>query len=1248
MKLSLPGTWIFLTLWTLGIPALLKAEASAVMPCDTLEIEFTGGNVQPGDTICVDMILRGFTDVNSLQFSLNWDPSIIEYVGVQDVNPGDSIYQLTPLSFGATQAPDGSLRFVWFDNEVDGESVVGPYVVAKLCFVAVGLPGEKTSLTISDIPLRIEAEDPDGNKFCIPVIENPICITLPSDLRADLSSCSTQGSSGSITVKAWGDNFPFDVDIPSLGIAGDQIPRSGDCLVYDMLSPGSYTVIVRDASGNDTTMTIQVINAPPIQIDTVDLREPRCATDANGRIQIDVVGGVPDYVITWSPVSASGQTTLRRLPRGVYSVQVKDSMGCIATDTFDFNKTVLSIDSIRVVPATCTGRDNGLLEVVASGGTPFGGGLYDFFWSMNPAANNRGTSSTNDRLSGSGFVIVEDASGCRDTLNFDIPSEFNLEVDIEIDSVLCHGDSTGQVRITALTSDSIISPYFFIISELGGGPVTGGAVLVNQYNHDSIWAGQFTISLRDGAFCTLDDTFTIEQPNPLDIIIVDADTSAGCDPGFDAFIEVNGFEGAGGPFTFDWSHDNSTTPRVDSLLPGNYTVTVRDKNFCEANRTFEITGATGPTITGFDIKGIGCPTDTSGTIRVFYQIGDTTIRSIDWSNGASGEFITSLGTGQYIVTITDENGCTATDTAVIDIPTNGLQITSFIVDTPSCNGLYDGFLQINVAGGVGPYSFLWSNNSRDSILTNINAGRYIVSIRDQSNCPPVIDTFDIPEPPSIDIALLQTDQVSCNNDTTCDGRAIASASGGPDPSAGYIFTWESGEVGFGAPDTASALCRGDQLLIVSNGDCADTLDITIEAPPAIELDIPNTSIIRPRCSGDMDGSISVSITGGTGVKTVTWDRGGFMGNNLNNVGAGTYAFLVEDANNCFYRDSVEVKDPDPFDARILDGATTDITCPGGNDGRITIVWTGGNPGPATYDWSPVNLTDSVGTDLPAGDYSIVVTDSRGCTDTVDRTIVEPAPILADFPASDSVDCFGDQMPVTVIAANGGNGPDFTYSINNGSRRPLGDEVGLFAGSYLIRVFDQRGCSTDTTIEISQPADFMVDLGPGPIELELGDSLTICYQTNLTGRIVDSIVWTGPGTPEDSTLRCYQIKPVQNSIYSIQIFDEKGCEANDQIEVLVLNQGKVFVPNAFMPDGNANPVLTVFTGKGVQEVLSMEIYDRWGELVYRGQNLQTGEGWNGRWQNSGDFVMNDVYVYVVEVLYKDNTTEIRRGDVTLIR
>lgn len=1226
-----------------------KAEAFALMCEDTMDIDIIGADVEKGDSVCVLLVFNGFTDLNSLQFSINWDPSVLEFSSLHDVNPGNVIDNLSPgLSFGLFDADQGSIRFIWYDQNVDGESAPDGFVVARLCFKAIGAPGDETDITIGNIPLRFEAIDTSQNTLCLREDGNEtIRIILPTDLCVIARSCASRTGNGSITIEPFGGTPPYTVDIPSLAIAGDIINNQGDTRTYDMLNPGSYTIIVTDSDGNDTTIVMDILNVEPLKIDTVFLRLPTCSGNTNGIIEVAAYGGVPPYTYFWDPIPASGQTRLTRLPGDVYTLTVRDSLGCVSIATFDLNQDILSVDTSIIQFPSCDGKEDGIIKVVGSGGTPFPGGLYDFTWSVNPAANNRGMMSQNDMVGSSGYVIIEDDADCIDTIYFDLPAESNLEVTIATDSVECHGDTTGRVVVTANPAGPDSGPYSFLLFRESGPVVTGGGVLLNQFIHDNLWAGQFHIRVEDTAGCIVRDTFLIEQPDPFHVIITDADTSAGCSPGNDAFLEVSGFGGNGGPFGFMWDHQGRTTARIDSLEAGLYTVTVTDRKNCEAVRSFTIEGSQGPVIDSFNITNVGCVGDTSGSITVFYTQGDSAIASINWSNGDSGPTISNLGDGEYIVTITDRNGCMATDTAIVEVPPTSLQITSFIIDTPSCNGAMDGFLQIMVAGGSGNYRYQWSNNTMDSVLTNIGAGRYIVAVRDDSDCPPVIDTFDIPEPPAVEINILRIDPVTCNDDTTCNGLVIAEATGGPDPSLGYNFIWSSGEVGRSSPDTATMLCKGDQFVIAANGDCVDSVMINIPAPDALDVDFNASEFNRPSCAGDSDGSISIVTSGGTGTRRVRWDFGP-TANQLDNLSAGTYAFYVEDDNGCRYRDSVELRNPDSLNAFILDAASRDISCNGDTDGRLVVAWNGGNDGPAQFDWSPSVSSDSIASDLSSGTYFITVTDSKGCIDSIQATIVDPPAIQADFPMSDTVDCFGGQIPVTIVGAVGGNGPDFTFAINNGPRRPLGEEVNLFSGNYLITVFDKDGCSLDSNIVIHQPTEIMVDLGPDMIEVNLGDSITICFQTNIPTGNIQNVSWSPDGLTTDTASRCVEVKPNNDMIVTVVVEDENGCTATDQVLIEVNKERRVFIPNVFNPTGNVNTKWEIHTGQGVDRILKAQIYDRWGELVYNQEDVQSGDGWDGTFMGTNRIMPNGVYVYLVEVLYLDGKKEIRRGGLTLIQ
>jgi hypothetical protein len=292
-------------LFVIGLISLIsfqgRSETVSVMCTDTLDIDLVGADVSKGDSVCIDLIFNNFTNVNSLQFSINWDPSVLAFSSLHDVNPGGVISEFYPSAFGLFTADQGVIRFLWYDPNVDGESAPDGFVAARLCFKAVGAPGEQTDIVISDIPLKFEAEDPNGDPFCLEDDgDQTIRITLPTDLCVVTTSCASRTNNGVITIKPWGGQPPYMIDIPTLGVVGDILNNQGDCAVYDMLNPGSYSVVVTDGAGADTIITVVVMNTEPVIIDTIQLLSPTCKGDENGRIEIDIQGGAPPYSINWS------------------------------------------------------------------------------------------------------------------------------------------------------------------------------------------------------------------------------------------------------------------------------------------------------------------------------------------------------------------------------------------------------------------------------------------------------------------------------------------------------------------------------------------------------------------------------------------------------------------------------------------------------------------------------------------------------------------------------------------------------------------------------------------------------------------------------------------------------------------------------------------------------------------------------------------------------------------------------------
>ena len=309
-----------------------------------------------------------------------------------------------------------------------------------------------------------------------------------------------------------------------------------------------------------------------------------------------------------------------------------------------------------------------------------------------------------------------------------------------------------------------------------------------------------------------------------------------------------------------------------------------------------------------------------------------------------------------------------------------------------------------------------------------------------------------------------------------------------------------------------------------------------------------------------------------------------------------------------------------------------------------------------YAWSNGATTNQI-SNLSAGLYTVTVTDENGCTDEITHAISEPDRIFAEIPTPDQPTCFGFQTFMTVDSAWGGSGSDlmdYSFSIDNGPTQDIGTQIPVFAGTHTVMVFDSSGCFIEEEIDIDQPAEVIIDLGPD-IEIQLGESADLIANISSSVIPIDSVIWT----PTDSltcldTITCLnvEVSPIDGTEYTVQIFNINGCTGSDEIFVDVDKNRNVYIPNAFTPNGDGfNDFFQVFTGPGVTNINSILVFDRWGEVVYSAQNVSpnpfpdSSNGWDGKM--NGRIMNPGVFVYLVEVEFDDRITLLFRGDVTLM-
>tara|TARA_Y100000589_G_scaffold97018_1_gene91587 strand:+ start:5944 stop:11133 length:5190 start_codon:yes stop_codon:yes gene_type:complete len=310
---------------------------------------------------------------------------------------------------------------------------------------------------------------------------------------------------------------------------------------------------------------------------------------------------------------------------------------------------------------------------------------------------------------------------------------------------------------------------------------------------------------------------------------------------------------------------------------------------------------------------------------------------------------------------------------ITEVSYDQLELELVLVDV-DCYGQNNGLINAVVSGGSGNYSFVWSNGETTQAIPNLFPGTYSVVVSDDNGCLIEESQIEIIEPSEL-IVLGFTNNVSCAG--ASDGFIDISVEGGI---GGYSFYWSNGEI----TEDLNSLSAGNYSVVVSDSNgCSQTVDFEVTEPEAMAISENHFNV---SCNGGSDGSIDITVSGGTGSYDYSWSNGENL-EDISNLTAGTYSVTATDENGCSISIDVEITEPEELSISFssLPGEYSDC-----NSGQLSVLVENGT-GPYSYAWNNGQTTSSI-FGLCAGDYSVTVTDSNGCTisgtGTVDLLIPE--------------------------------------------------------------------------------------------------------------------------------------------------------------------------------------------------------------------------------------------------------------------
>ena len=957
-------------------------------------------------------------------------------------------------------------------------------------------------------------------------------ITQPSSLSGNGSATNVTcygGNNGTATISGFGGTTPYVYKWSN----GSTLQR------ITGLTVGRYSVTFSDANSCSNLTWFDITQPSSITI-TGTTSNVTCA-GGDGKITTTVTGGTPGYYYKWNDSQNQITPIAVNLTAGFYIVTVTDINTCSKIQTFAvIQNPPLNIIRTGYKDPSCYLSSDGYVTVSASGGM----GSYTYNWT------GGGTSATLTGLStGTYTVTVSDQGQCTKVGSYSITAPPALTITAGITAIKCSGESTGKIDLT-------VSGGTTAYNYLWSSNVPGGLSQRTTAHIFGLGASTYTVTVTDAHTCVATGVYTITQPSMISAMGVV--TNLKCFGGTDGSATISG---AGGtpPYYYTWntgSHDQ----RITGLNAGRYIVTITDANSCFSFTWQDVTAPSEITIVGTPVK-VTCFGGGDGKITTSVT-GGTPGYIYKWNNNQTTSTAVNLTAGFYIVTVTDFNTCSKTQTFQVT-QNPALTITRTDFSNPLCNQSIDGWIQVNASGGLTGYSYLWNNGQTTSRATGLPAGTYTVVVTDGGLCSATGSWF-ITAPPALTITAGIT-PLLCEGESN--GKIDLTVSGG---TTAYQYLWSGNVPGSLAQRTTAhitGLTASTYTVTVTDAHlCAAIGFYTVTQPTKLSgIGV----VTNPKCFGGSDGTATITGTGGTTPYSYTWSTGSQQ-QLITGLAAGRYTVSITDAHNCFSLLWQDIVAPPEI---IIVGTPFKVTCFGGGDGKITTSVTGGTTG-YTYKWNN-NQTTPAAVNLSAGFYTVTVTDAYSCTRTSTFQVNQnPALSITRTDFSDPLCNLSSDGWIQVSVAGGLT--SYSYLWNNG--QTTSRATGLSKGIYTVVVTDGGLCTATNSWSVTAPAALTIT--PVVTHVKCEGEISGKIDLTVNGGTTDyKYLWSNnvPGGLAQRTSA--HITGLAASTYTVTITDAHTCTAIGIYTVTqptrLYGNGVVTNPKCFGgTDGTAS-----FTGVG---------------------------------------------------------------------
>ena len=897
------------------------------------------------------------------------------------------------------------------------------------------------------------------------------------------------------------------------------------------LPAGTYSVTITDAL--DSTAFAQYNLTQPNAFafnGSVITQIEDCWGHADGAINFSVTGGTSPYTYLWNTTNGSGldidAEDQTGLTAGSYCGKVTGKNGCFADTTFvitqptriKFDGTVVT--HIHNLPAP----QQGAVNFAVSGGS----GTYTTFAWAGPSAYIASTEDISALTVGGTYTVnVTDNKSCtRDTsvTVIDSTQTFSYFKEEDVIHVTCNGLNNGEATVTTIDTIGTLSYKWSHNPSLNSPKATG------------LSANTYTVKVVDSnsLLDTILASVTITQPTVLSTSITPSPEIT-CNGYNTGWVDLS-VSGGTTPYSYVWSN-GTTTQDLVQVIAGNYSVTIKDANNCTESESTTVLQADAMIVDITKTANIDCYGDITAELTAVAS-GGAGGYSYVWNDPGyqTTSVASDLPAGLFTVTVTDANTCKKTASYSVTQPSK-LTATATI-NNVNCNAGVDGEIALSVSGGTGTKYYYWTTTNGAGIVQGnpnqytLEAGSYNVKISDANACE-IYKDYSVTEPAELLITNeAKTDITTCFGDAT--GTITITATGG---TGTKTYTISPGGTQNNDGVFTGLTADTYTVSITDANNCGPVVSnsITINQPTTINIE--ETAITHVLCNGSNNGSIDITITGGTVASDyiynwTTTDGTGLITDASDQTGlsGGTYNLTVTDDNNCSNNTSVVINESTSL--IIEDTIITHVSCYGLNNGAIDITATGGTIATVyNYTWTTTNGSGLIAdtedqTGLTAGTYDLTITDDNSCTALASIVISQPDTIVIDSITVVNASTQSATDGSITIYVKGGVGV-FNYVLTPGA---IENQTGIFrdlaTGIYAITITDTTGCGpiisenitvtyTNSVIDISM-AD-KIKIYPNPtsdkIYLEIMDIDTKNYDIsiiNLIGETLytEKVKWDG--------------------------------------------------------------------------------------------------------------------------------------------